>query len=197
MSDWWRRFALALAVISLSSAARAGLLVEGKLYGLPIRLEAGREPNLVRVVLAHTDWLIDVEHNRVVRQRGSDYQVAPVELPRTLRYELTYWGGKRLTIAGESGGYFVMTLHERPCAEVIAATWTRTLVRPLVQAAEIVQRRLLPRSPAADPDCGAIPFGAFAGRGWPLLASQHEAIVFETIHIDLHHQPDETIFVLP
>jgi hypothetical protein len=191
---------LALLVAARAGPAAAGLLVEGRLQGVPIRLEVGRDPDLVRIRLAGSDRLIDLGREQIFQPGHPGRMVDAGKLPdptSTSRYDLTYWGGKRLTIAGEKGGYFVMTLQERTCGEAVVATWTRPLIGSLVAAVELLQRSEAGIRPIARKACGTIPFHAYALAGWPLLAGWVDARVFETSRIDMAYQPDESLFLRP
>lgn len=199
----WARRSLLLACLASSLPvlpAGAGLLVEGRLQGVPIRLETGRNPDLVRVRLERQERLVDLGRGRIVAldRPGSVIDAGLLPDPSSgFRYHLTYWGGRRLTIAGEKGGYHVMTLHELTCGEAVVATWTRPLIAPLVRAVELLQRSEPSIRPKPRAGCGAIPFHAYAARGWPLLAGWLDARVFETTRIDMIHQPDERLFFWP
>jgi hypothetical protein len=174
------------------------MLVEGVLQGVPIRLEVGRDPGRVRVALDGSERLVDLGTGRIFRTGGMAMDAG--NLPDTAspgRFVLTYWGGKRLTIAGEKGGYFVMTLNGLTCGEALVATWTRPLIGPLVRAIDLLQRTEPRLRPEPRRDCGSIPFRAYATRGWPLLAGWLDARVFATTRIDMEHQPDEGLFRLP
>jgi hypothetical protein len=194
------RTALAAAALLSSLAAGpawAGTLVEGVLRGVPIRLETGTDPLMVRVRLDQAELLVDLERHRVVPlepaappiEAGGLSDAAPGE-----RFVLTLWGGRRPTIAGEKGAYFVLTRHGRTCGEVLAATWTRPLIAPLVAAVDLLERSQPSLRPAEWQGCGAVPFHAYAGRGWPLLAGGLDSRQFETTRIRFDHQPDERRF---
>ncbi|WP_027135900.1 hypothetical protein [Geminicoccus roseus] len=174
------------------------MLVEGDLFGVPLRLEVGRNPDLVRAEVAGAGRLLDLRSGRIFPDQGA--AVAAADLPEAaslFRYRLALWGGRRLTIAGEKGGYHVMTLLGRTCGEVVVADWTRPLIGPLVRAVELLQRSEATLRPRERDACGAIPFRAYASRGWPLLAGWEDQKVFETRRIAMDHQPDERIFQLP
>lgn len=192
--------AVALWAALQAGPVRAGLLVEGRLLGVPIRLESGRDPDLVRVRLDGSDRLVDLKRSQIFRLDDPSGVIDASTLPNvaaTSRYDLTYWGGKRLTLAGEKGGYFVLTLQDTTCGEAVVATWTRPLIASLVDAVELMQRsepRIRPKLRSA---CGTIPFRAYAAQGWPLLAGWVDARVFETTRIDMEFQPDERRFMRP
>jgi hypothetical protein len=176
------------------------MLVEGRLQGVPIRLEVGRDPALVRVRLADAERLVDLKKEQVFQlgRRPAVVNVAALPDPTSSsRYDLTYWGGKRLTLAGEKGGYYVLTLHDATCGEALVATWTRPLVAPLVGAVELLQRSEPRIRPKVRKSCGAIPFRAYATEGWPLLAGWIDAPVFETSRLDMEYRPDEALFLRP
>ena len=181
-------------------AAHAGLLVEGELLGVPIRLEVGRDPDLVRGRLGQAQRLLDLKRGQVFQLGKPARTLNAINLPDPTspsRYDLTYWGGKRLTIAGERGGYYVMTLGETTCGEAVVATWTRPLIGPLVAAVELLQRGEPKVRPMARKGCGTIPFRAYAAEGWPLLAGWIDAPVFRTSRIDMEYRPDESLFLRP
>jgi hypothetical protein len=184
----------------LGKPSAAGMLVEGKLQNVPIRLEVGRDPNLVRAKVAHSERLIDLKAERIFHlgrsARAVDLRDRPDPTSRS-RYDLTYWGGKRLTVAGEKGGYYVLTLQDTTCGEALVASWTRPLIAPLVAAVDLLQRSEPDLRPTFRKACGTIPFRAYALQGWPLLAGWIDARVFETSLIDMAYQPDEARFLRP
>ena len=162
-------------LVGAAARADANILIEGWYLGMPIRLESGSDQGLVDVTYGGTEYQIDL-------------RAAPAVLP-TVRYELTYWGGRRLLIAHEKGSYFVLSRHGRTCGEVVAATWTRALIQPLVSAMDVLQQRE-PAATSADSDeCGTLPFHSLASRGWPLLASRRDTVIFRTSRIDTEFGP--------
>jgi hypothetical protein len=176
------------------------MLVEGRLLDVPIRLEVGRDPNLVRATVASSERLIDLKAERVFQLGKPARAIDLGNLPdpaSTSRYDLTYWGGKRLTVAGQKGGYYVLTLQDTTCGEALVAAWTRPLIAPLVAAVDILQRSEPKLLPLARRHCGTIPFRAYAMQGWPLLAGWIDTRVFETSRLDMNHQPDEDRFLRP
>lgn len=191
---------IGLVFLAAPRAAGAGMLVEGVLQGVPIRLEVGRDPGRVRVELDGSARLVDLVTGRIFRPGGTSAAVDAGSLPDAAspgRFVLTYWGGKRLTIAGEKGGYFVMTLHGLTCGEAVVASWTRPLIGPLVGALDLLQRTEPRLRPEQRQGCGRVPFRAYAAKGWPLLAGWLDARVFETRRIDMEYQPDDGRFQLP
>ncbi len=176
------------------------MLVEGALRGVPIRLETGADPLMVRVRLGEAEMLVDLDRHLVVPIEPAGLPVDAVSLPDAApgqRFVLTLWGGRRPMIAGEKGAYFVLTRLGRTCGEVLAATWTRPLIAPLVAAVDLLERSQPSLRPPEWQGCGAVPFRAYAGRGWPLLAGGLDSRQFETTRISFDHQPDEARFQRP
>ncbi|WP_159709867.1 hypothetical protein [Geminicoccus flavidas] len=197
------RKALAAAALLLglvAGPAQAGALVEGVLRGVPIRLETGTDPVMVRVRLGQAELLVDLGRDLLVPLEPAALPIDAADLVDATagqRFVLMLWGGRRPTIAGEKGAYFVLTRLGRTCGEVLAATWTRPLIAPLVAAIDLLERSLPSLRPAEWQGCGAVPFRAFAGRGWPLLAGGLDSRQFETTRISFDHQPDEGRFQRP
>jgi len=197
------RTALTAAALLLGLAAgpaQAGTLVEGVLRGVPIRLETATDPLMVRVRLGRAELLVDLQRHLIVPLEPAALPIDGASLPDAepgQRFALTLWGGRRPTVAGEKGAYFVLTRHGRTCGEVLAATWTRPLIAPLVAAVDLLERSQPSLRPAEWRDCGAVPFRAYALRGWPLLAGGLDSRQFETTGISFDHQPDERHFQRP
>jgi hypothetical protein len=189
--------ATALLLGLLAGPVQAGTLVEGVLRGVPIRLETGTDPLLVRVRLGRSELLVDLGRQQVVPLEPAAPPVDASGLPEAEpghRFALTLWGGRRPTVAGEKGAYFVLTRHGRTCGEVLAAPWTRPLIASLVAAVDLLERSQPSLRPAEWQGCGAVPFRAYARRGWPLLAGGLDSRQFETTRISFDHQPDERRF---
>jgi hypothetical protein len=111
----------------------------------------------------------------------------PDERAVGMLYGLEPWGGRRLSVAGERASYLVLKLGETTCGEVLAASWTQPLIGRLVRAVELLQRLDHRIRPKVRGRCGAVPFSAYAAKGWPLLAGWSDRAIVETSRIDLVH----------
>ena len=186
------RLAAALLALGLGGPAVAGTLVELRIEGVPLRLESGADPDRLRARLDGRDYLVDLVQGTVTRTDGRPAALAALgERAVGMLYGLEPWGGRRLSIAGERASYLVLKLGETTCGEVLAASWTRPLIGRLVRAVELLQRlddRIRPRERGR---CGAVPFSAYAAKGWPLLAGWSDRAIVETDRIDLVHPVEE------
>lgn len=185
------RLAATLLLTGLAGPAMAGTLVELRIEGVPLRLASGVDPDRIEARLDGRDYLVDPALGAVSGADGRPMALeAPDERTVGLLYGLEPWGGRRLSIAGERPSYLVLTLGETTCGEVLAATWTRPLIGRLVRAVELLQRLDHRIQPKARGRCGAVPFAAYAAKGWPLMAGWSDRAIVETSRIDLVHPAD-------
>lgn len=180
---------LAIALL-LAGPAQAGILLEGRLEGVPIRLElAGPgEPGEARVratVAGEGRW-VDLEQGTVEPAGPAS---AGVEPPATGLVRLTPLGGGAM-IAGHGGSWQILTEDGRVCGEVLAAGWMLRFLEPAVRAVELLQAgdpRLRPRPRHG---CSPLGFRHWTSQGWPLLAGGRAEAVFVTERIRFDHARD-------
>lgn len=186
-----RRAAALLAGLLLAAPAWAGILVEGRLEGVPLRLEfAGpgepAEP-IVRATVAGEPFLVDLARGTVEpRARGAADRPdgrAPVGL-----VQLTPLGGGAM-VAGHGGAWQVLTEDGRVCGEVLASAWMLRFLEPAVRAVELLEAHDPRLRPRPRHGCSPLAFRHWTRQGWPLLAGGREEAVFVTEGLRFDH-PD-------
>ena len=173
------RSLLALALmLATATAARAGILLEGRLNGTALRIELGPDPTRVVVTVAG--------ERRLLALAAAPPRPAP-------GYRLARWSTGPL-VAGYGTSYHVLTLDASICGEVLAAGWMTPFLAPAVQAIGALEADDARLAPVARPVCGAIPFATFAANGFPLMAGWKDAAVFETTRLQFDHpSPPELV----
>ena len=165
------RFALALLTGLAAGPAWAGILVEGTLEGLPVRVELGA-----------------VVTDKAVVTVAGERRLVNLAKPRSPAepYRLTRWSNGP-PVAGYGSNYNVLTLDGTICGEVLAAPWMEPFLMPAVQALALVQASDPRLAPKQREGCGAIPFATFAYNGFPLMAGWRDEPVFVTSSIRFDH----------
>jgi hypothetical protein len=164
---------LVLVLLLAATPAHAGILLEARLNGTDVRIELGSDPGRAVVTVAGEPRLIEL---------NGTVPAAPPE------YRLSRWSTGPL-IAGYGTTYNVLMLDATICGEVLAAPWMAAFLQPAVQAIAQLQQEDRRLAPVARPDCGAIPFQAFAANGFPLMAGWKDEPVFVTSRLRFDHQP--------
>ncbi len=183
---------LALAALLLlalvPSAARAGVLFEGRLEGTAIRGEFGAGAARVRLVVGDRSYLVDVPTGRIyalaagrVRRLDAEDRGLPLE---GFRLERWYEGPR---VAGYASSYHVLRRGTAICAEVLASRWMGRMLAPLVRAIALLQEVDPAIRPRARGRCGAIPFEVYARSGFPLMAGWQDEAVFVTERLRFDH----------
>jgi hypothetical protein len=195
-----RPAALALGLL-LASPAAAGILIEGRLEGVPVRLElAGPgEPGegLVRATVAGEPRLLDVARG-TVEPGGAEPARAPAGRPGVGLVRLTPLGGGAM-FAGHGGAWQLLTEDERVCGEVLAVAWMARFLEPAVRALELLEASDPRLRPRARHGCSPLGFRFWTTQGWPLLAGGRSEAVFVTERIRFDHPfppasaPDEVV----
>lgn len=185
-----RTAAPALVVgLLLGDPATAGILVEGRFEGVPVRLELagpgepGRE--LVRATVAGELRLVDTGRGTVEPGDPAPPRTGG-ERPAVGLVQLTPLGGGAM-IAGHGGTWQILTEDGRVCGEVLAAGWMLRFLEPAVRALELLEAsdpRLRPRQRHG---CGPIGFRYWTSQGWPLLAGGRAEAVFVTERLRFDH----------
>lgn len=158
------------ALLLLAAPASAGILVEGRLEGQPLRIEVGALADRVVVTLAG---------ERRVLSLGQ-----PPAPPSEFR--LVAWSAGPL-VSGYGSTYHVLTRDAAICAEVLAAPWMTPFLRPAVAALALLQTQEPALAPVPRDGCGPLPFTLLALSGWPLFAGWKDAALFETTRLDFAH----------
>lgn len=191
------RAAAALAtLLSIASPAAAGILVEAKLEGVPVRLELAHpgEPGETTVLatVAGAGFRIDLVRAAVLRTDGRSpptpaRPAAPAE-PRPGRFRVTPLGGGAM-VAGHGGTWQIVVEDERVCGEVLAASWMLRFLEPAIRALELLQQVEPSLAPRARHGCSPIGFRTWTSGGWPLLAGGRDEPVFSTETLRFDHRP--------
>jgi hypothetical protein len=183
---------LCALLLALPLPARAALLIEGLLDGTPVRIVSDAGRMRVLVGIGEHRHLVDLARG-AVHAIGADGAGPAIALPAPRqgpggRARLDRWShGPR--IAGHGSAYHVLRIDGRICAEVLVGRWSLEAVRPAVQALDLVERLNGGPTRLSGDMCEAIPFRAFAARGWPLLAGLVDRAAFETRSIRFDYLP--------
>jgi len=184
-----RLVACSILGLGLAVSADAGILIEGRLEGVPVRLElAGPgEPGraLVRATVAGEVRLVDVERGTV---EPGGARPAPAGAGRTGPglVQVTPLGGGAM-IAGHGGAWQILTEDGRVCGEVLAAAWMLRFLEPAIRALELLEASDPRLAPRARHGCAPIGFRQWTGQGWPLLAGGRTEAAFVTERIRFDH----------
>jgi hypothetical protein len=165
-------FGLAL-LIAWSPPAAAGVLLEGELNGVPLRIEFDSHPHRALLTLDGMSRLVTVD--------GHDLR-PPAE------YRLRRWSTGP-PIAGYGTTYHVLTRDATICGEVLAAGWMASYLAPAIEVIAGLQQTDKRLAPVVRSDCGAIPFAAFATSGFPLMAGWKDEPVFVTTKLRFDDVP--------
>ncbi len=166
-----RRGLLALLTVLAAGSAQAGILVEGTMQGVPVRVELG--------TIVTDKAVVTVDGQR---------QVVTLTKPRSPAdpFRLTRWSSGP-PVAGYGTNYNVLTLDGTICGEVLAAPWMEPFLTPAVQALALVEATD-PRLAAKKREgCGVIPFATFAYNGFPLMAGWRDEPVFVATTVRFDH----------
>lgn len=184
-----RLFASLLFGLALVAPADAGILIEGRLEGVPVRLElAGPgEPGraLVRATVAGEVRLVDIERG-TIEPPGPRPAPAGAHGPGPGVVRITPLGGGAM-IAGHGGAWQLLTEDGRVCGEVLAAAWMLRFLEPAIRALELLEASDPRLGPRARHGCAPIGFRQWTGQGWPLLAGGRAEAVFVTERIRFDH----------
>ncbi|MEZ5824875.1 MAG: hypothetical protein R3C97_09080 [Geminicoccaceae bacterium] len=180
--------------------AVAGTLVEGAIEGVPVRFEMGQDRTRVLASIGGSRHLIDLSREHVyaldravpLRVRAGLHD----DGASTAHYQLSEWSPGP-PIGGHGSHYNVLQLGETICGEVLASRWMLEFLGPVVRSVELMQRLVPDIRPRPRGDCGAIPFNAYAGNGWPLMAGWKDATVVMTDNVRFDHKIDAASFALP
>ena len=185
-----RSLAAALVVLLSTVPARAGVLLEGRLEGRPLRIELADDGARALGEVGGRRYLLELGPGRVFRLEPGDAR-RPVALPEddgaTLDgYRLESWSAGP-SVAGYGSIYNVLQRGERICAEVLSSRWMKRFAEPLVRAIALLQRvetALRPRSRGA---CGRAAFATYARNGWPLMVGYRDRPIFVTERLRFGH----------
>lgn len=187
-----RLFASLVFGLALVTSARAGILIEGRLEGVPVRLELASpgEPGraLVRATVAGEVRLVDVERG-TIEPPGTRPNAPGVHGPGPGLVRITPLGGGAM-IAGHGGAWQILTEDDRICGEVLAAAWMLRFLEPAIRALELLQASDPRLGPRPRHGCAPIGFRQWTGQGWPLLAGGRAEAVFLTERIRFDHPLD-------
>ncbi len=183
MSRLARGVLAGLFALVWGGSTSAGILIEGRLEGVPIRLEFAHpgEPGwgLVRASVAGEVRLLDVA-------RPAGEGTVPPRSAGGATFRLDPLGGGAM-VAGFGGAWQILMEGERVCGEVLAAGWMVALLEPAIRAIELLERGEPRLRPRARHGCSPIGFREWTRRGWPLLAGGRTDAVFLTERIRFDH----------
>jgi len=190
---------LALPLMALPTAA--GILVEGQVEGVPVRLEMGADRSRVLVSLDGAEHLVDLDRQHVyVMGEGRPRRIRAAledDGATLLPYDLERWSPGP-PVAGHASTYHVLQVGEEICGEVLASRWMRAFLEPVIETVGLMQRLDSSiRPPRQSTECGAIPFSVYARNGWPLMAGWRDYATFLTETVSFDHNPDPAAFELP
>lgn len=168
-------------LVAWSAPAAGGVLLEGELNGVPLRVELGPDPHRALLTVDGAPRLMTLD--------GHDLR-PPAE------YRLSRWSSGP-PIAGYGTDYHVLTLDATICGEVLAASWMKPFLQPAVEAITRMQQADSRLVPVDRPDCGAIPFASFATNGFPLMAGWRDAPVFVTTKLRFDYAPPPELAAPP
>ena len=171
-----RSFALVLVAALASGPAQGGVLIEGRLDGVPLRLEFATpsegEAGFVRATVAGELRILEIAPEPTALARSAEPQPAQVQLEPL--------GGGAM-IAGYGGTWQILFEDGRVCAEILAAAWMLPFLEPAVRAIELLQASDPRLRPRARHGCSRLGFRTWTSRGWPLSATAALASCSKTI----------------
>lgn len=185
-----------LAAWLLAAPATAGILLEGRLEGVPIRLELAHpgEPgrDTVLATVAGAGRRIDLARALVLALDGGPAPAPPRRAARPAPgpglVQLTPLGGGAM-VAGHGGTWQILTEDARVCGEVLASAWMARFLEPAVRALELLQEVEPSLAPRARHGCSPLGFRVWTTQGWPLLAGGRDEPVFLTERLRFDHRP--------
>lgn len=187
-------------LLSVGSAADAGILMEADWQGVPVKVEMAANFDRVRLEVDGRPYLLDAEtaelHDLTATRSYpliSDFNDAT----RTgVPFRLRPWSNGP-PVAGHRTRYNVLQVDELVCGEVLDSDWMAPFMANVVQALSVVQTlddRLAPIDRGA---CGAAAFATYAKNGWPLVIGWRDAEIFRTHTLRFDHRPDAALLQLP
>lgn len=180
---------LGLATVLVTGApAQAGILVDARLEGVPLRLELGSDPNRVLVTVDGRTQLVDLAAGKIWPGGAAAPASSEAGTPEGI-FQLERWS-RGPAVAGYASQYGVLRHGEAICAEVLSSPWMKSFLEPLVRALALLQRVDAALRPKPRPGCGALPFDAYAGDGWPLLVGFRDVAIFRTLRLRFDHEVD-------
>ena len=191
---------LALWLFLLAPQAMAGVLLEGQLNGVSLRLEMGLDRSRVLATAGGIRHLVDLSKKHVYRSDGNGthrHQAGGMDDGASaLAYRLNDWS-EGPPVAGHGSRYNVLQIGEKICGEVLSSSWMQPFMGEIQFAIELIQRVDERLRPVLRDECGKIPFTAFAGNGWPLFAGWHDETVFRADVLRFDYRADARQFELP
>lgn len=189
-----RSLLCSLVLLVAVAPALSAVLVEGRLEGVPLRIEAALPGEPARagvlVTVAGRTRLVDPEAGTValVSADGASDASKPVEPADgpVGALMLTPLGGGAMA-AGHVGVYHLLTEDGRICGEVLASAWMGRYLAGLVRAVALVQKVEPALAPRARHGCSPLAFPRWAEAGWPLLAGGRDDAVFRTERVRFDH----------
>jgi len=170
------------------SAAMAGILVTGSYEGLPVTAEVGDDKTRVLVTVAGEARLVDIATGRLGMPAGPDALPRQPEPAWNPDFRVEELGGGTM-IAGQFGSYHLVTEGSRICGEILVSGWMRPFMDPIARALALVARDDSRLAPRPRHGCASMPFALLAEKGWPLLASGRDAVIWQMETVRFDHQP--------
>lgn len=196
-----RVLGVAAAALGLSQGVvQAGIVVDGRMAGLTVRIELGDSPERVALAVDGKQRLVDLATSEVYLLDGPGPRRVKAAMLDDLEpyhpYVLQHWYGGPM-VAGHGSTYHILKLDEAICGEVAASEWMKPFLEPAIRAVELVQRLDRRIGPKRREGCGAVPFEAYARNGFPLMAGWKDEPFWVTERIRFDHQPGPRTFELP
>lgn len=186
---------LGLSVLLAPLGAHAAILIEGVFAGQPVRVISQFEGPRVLIEHDGARHLLDFATGHAYEVSRQPAARSAIAVPGGLgAYRMQRWAGGGSRVAGHTGVLHVLRRGDRLCAEALVSPWMGRLTGGAVQALGWLQRRVA--APSVSP-CGAIPFAAFAGAGYPLIAGGPQKTLFTTDRIEFAVEMADSTFDLP
>ena len=183
-----RAFLAAAMLLLTAGAARAGMLLEADVAGIPVRLEVGARPDLVLAQVAGRDYRLDLGAASV----ATDGEQLPPGRPAPAPIgTLEPWSDGPL-VAGYGTSYGVLIQGQKICGEALVVPWMARFTGPLTGALELLERTLPALAPRASQGCAPQGFAAYARDGFPLMIGDRQAPHFQVRLLRFDHYPAES-----
>lgn len=188
----------AVLALAFMTSAKAGILIEGRLNDIPLRMEIGDDLTHVRAAIDGVPHLVDIERGKTYRVDGDRWHLVEGSGQETAdevdKFELADWGNGP-PVAGHGSRLNVLRRGEAICAEVLASSWMTPFMAPAVEAFDVLIGDMRELRPTSGGQCGAAPFAALAANGWPLVVGWQDASYYTTETVRFDHDlaaPDLT-----
>lgn len=185
-----RLLAVVLGLALSTAAARAGILLEGRLENQPLRVELADDGARALGEVDGRRYLLELRRGEVFRLGADGTRrrlAAGGDDGATLDgYRLESWSPGP-PVAGYGSVYNVLQRGETICAEVLSSRWMKRFAEPLVRAVTLLQRVETALRPRPRGACGRAAFATYARNGWPLMVGYRDRPIFVTETLRFGH----------